>query len=510
MKVKTHYWSFFAALLITHGCQKSKSKVTGPTEQNIQLGLEGTEIADTELPTLPLSTDTLTCLQPLDPSCSDQIRVNQELSKIFSSYRQPDGTMTSCQDQDFGQLEQCRKTELQFRRAEARATSRKKRILIIDDGMELPALTRYQQQVLDILKISSNGDVVPEYDEGGTGLFIPALHAEALQQLGSQDKYITSKSLHLLAKDFRAYFRYSSNYTTTGPFSPFGHGSQILVKLADSIPDAQFVVLHHPRQGLDLPAELYCSMGSVNVEEWSKKVKAFYGQAIQSIQNEIIERYEINYINASFGHSYPKLKQSWESVCGNVAMPSDESINRYFDLLAVYYQKLGSFDQVLTVQAGLEATEGQAMLPPVCRLKAPQRLIADVAMREVDRPVSVEGDQPNGANVDRSLSLCGDVFLHADVASPYEMGEHAVDYDIFGFDRGYAYPATHSSYIAPIVLAHAVYLQSRQPQAIAELIAGLKAKPVRAPWRFAQIPACDLDERICQKDALFVERQDSL
>lgn len=244
----------------------------------------------------------------------------------------------SCPRNSFGQdLPGCELVEVSFTNDSERAFDPKKRILVIDSGMTLSAATRYKKRISAFYKHEPSSGI-NSYD---FSLLIPKPAKEILlDTLNDSDHHIPQyQTADLYKKFLKKVGSYLKSHTDA-----YSHGSPILNYLADKNPTADFVIVQSDFQ--IIPPEMVCNLSNDTEYE---KAKIIADQFTQSVI-DIINKWNIEYINLSAGMSSQSAQGNYQPICGNF---KQKSMIRFLDLWKEMLIKLGSIDNTLLVEAGV-------------------------------------------------------------------------------------------------------------------------------------------------------------
>ena len=293
--------------------------------------------------------------------------------------------------------EPCPRATVTARPAPETAASRGRRILLIDDAIVLPAVTRWPSRVIGVLALGADGS----YAEA-TPAFTMA--RDALDVFAAIPPAISGLQLDVSAQFF-------GRFAQTIPAEAFGHGMDILPFLAERIPDSQFVV---SEDQLDAPAPCELLDAAPDDPAWAAH-DAFVGRMASTLAS-VITSHGINYVHLSWGIGYSELSRTFQARCGGI--PSVDVARRYMEpyvaLLSAWTalqtpDAAGRLRPVVVFQAGASGVD-----PDASRLDC-----ADIAHRVRVFSVAYTGTAvPPGGSHDESLlptSLaqlgCNDIFV---------------------------------------------------------------------------------------------------
>lgn len=212
-------------------------------------------------------------------------------------------------------------------------------ILIIDSGMELQGLSRYRGRVLDYYRLGEDNLIVdysPEieikkylndvYSTLSAHDFIPTLCLQDVSRL------LYMKDGEYL-KDLDSYSAY--------------HGKIPFSILLEYNPKAKFVIL-----------KSFDFINSCGEMIRNKQFEEFERVVMDNVEiiKDIIDQYQIHYINYSVGHTIATIKDNLlDMQCENY---SRSDINRIVSALMPFYEVLFESEGVLGIQAGAENVSG--------------------------------------------------------------------------------------------------------------------------------------------------------
>ena len=238
------------------------------------------------------------------PEDSGFNEINRRIYKVLSATH-------PCRD-----IEACETVEVTLKPKNPKPQSIGQRILVIDDGMVLPAYTRYKSRVIDHIFPFDDGS----YQSFPSTIKVPIPVFQVLSQILDEEfPDTTARELDPVAKLFYKHKKVLNVENVE-------HGDENFSTLADLNPYAEFLLAGRPA----MTKEIFCSTRKDKAS--FEKYRAFLHSTANSLRS-YIEKYEINYINMSFGETTETMKADWSRLCSNQPFPS----NAFFRLLLKTY-----------------------------------------------------------------------------------------------------------------------------------------------------------------------------
>lgn len=238
------------------------------------------------------------------PECGGLSEINSRICEILSAV-QP------CSD-----IDSCETIAVTLTPKEPTERSVGQRILIIDDGMILPSYTRYKSRVIDHIFPFDDGS----YQSYPATIKVPVSVFQVLSEiLDQQFPDTTAKELDPVS---RLFYKYKKVLNVQNVL----HGDETFSTLADLNPYAEFLLAGRP----GMTNDIFCSTDTGEIS--FDKYRSFLRSTANSLRS-YIEKYDINYVNMSFGESTETLKNYWSRLCSNQPFPSEA----FFRLLLKAY-----------------------------------------------------------------------------------------------------------------------------------------------------------------------------
>ncbi|WP_186647240.1 hypothetical protein [Fluviispira vulneris] len=225
------------------------------------------------------------------------------------------------------------------------------RILLVDNGMQVAALTRYKDRVLkNLVEDKKTGD----YIDKEISFKIPLAAKEVLEKTFENPTYnnIPSELLKPSSNIFNEKFLHMIEYINTSlDFTGPPHGLTIFNYLANNIPNSQFVLVYATENKL---TEILCD-NEMSEDKKLEHLKLIFQNQASRLINEIKEN-NISFLSFSKGYSNKQLKKIVKdegSKCSYVSDNLMTKINKaYFHS---YLKSLTTKTDVILVQSNLEA-----------------------------------------------------------------------------------------------------------------------------------------------------------
>ncbi|RZM84327.1 hypothetical protein [Pseudoalteromonas rubra] len=242
---------------------------------------------------------------------------------------------------------------------ERERTDPRQTVLVLDSGMNLHSVLRYRSRIKAHLVYDPQSNTFVESDPE---VAISRLGQKLLSELDTfvdpntqQPAFLPSAWLRDLALAYgsAAPGDMQDHHTQVSHFS---HGSKVLGYLTQHNPDAEFVLID---TASFLPflqhKEAICAQDSATLNEYMKV-------AAGSLKQDVIDRYEVEYVNYSGGFTRSHVHQAWSNnECeGSLSNAQAKSLLNTLDPV---YQQLFDSPNVLGIQSGKRnATNGEDAL----------------------------------------------------------------------------------------------------------------------------------------------------
>jgi len=359
----------------------------------------------------------------------------------------------------------CARETVGFKRKTGRVSSIGRRVLMYENGLKNLAFVRYKSRVLDYLEANSSGKLSTTQKT----IQIPkALNTIWSSILDDSNPMLTSMTLGSLATKFKTAFSKSTIFA--------GHGTPIFTKIADSIPEAEFVIVESEEKD---EAQHLCDAASGSNP---KALTTFVSNLAQSLIEEIKDQ-RIDYVNLSMGHTVQALKAQANQFCPELALSTEQLHAALQIWLQHFYIPLSSLDGVVLVQA---ATQSVRPLAPFdseyaadC-IDLPNRLRVGSFSPPADLEIAKDGT--NDFNLLESAEAnalpCTDLYIAGPddaidrASTPPERYQKYASFTATTFGCGPLWP-TYPSWAAPIAVVYLIKLNEAMPAGTttAELIA---------------------------------------
>ncbi|WP_125779512.1 hypothetical protein [Pseudoalteromonas rubra] len=227
-------------------------------------------------------------------------------------------------------------------------TDQRQTVLVLDSGMNLHSVLRYRSRIRAHLVYDPQSNTFVESDPE---VAISRLGQKLLSELDTfvdpntqQPAFLPSAWLRDLALAYgRAAPGDMQDHRTQ--ISHFSHGSKVLGYLTQHNPDAEFVLID---TASFLPflqhKDVICRQDNATLSDYMKV-------AAGSLQQDVIERYEVEYVNYSGGFTRSHVHHAWNSN-GCEGSLSNAQAKSLLNTLDPVYQQLFDSPNVLGIQAG--------------------------------------------------------------------------------------------------------------------------------------------------------------
>ncbi len=238
----------------------------------------------------------------------------------------------------------CEKVDVHFSPKHGNNSSRGQRILVMDSGFHIPAMTRYQSKVLDLVEFDERGNLESTKHTLNVNKAFYEISSKILdEKYSGLPLVLLEESLAKLNSKIKKEDRVSG-------FSNYGHhGTFIFTKLAEYNPRAEFVLIDDTQfrenavSGFDL-----CSL--VDYEDEQLKKHGEYNQFVSRQIRTLVEKYEINFINFSFSPSVNEHKRKYKNQCSK-NLPNHLAHKLLQNDLKYFFEPLSNIPDVISVQA---------------------------------------------------------------------------------------------------------------------------------------------------------------
>jgi hypothetical protein len=385
----------------------------------------------------------------------------------------------SCPEKDADRSGPCEFLNVDFSPRPPSAKSKGQRILVLDEGMRLAAYTRYRSRVLDDIEADNEG-IYRSTSKTLTitrGLF-HILH-DILNTAHPDTPALALEGISHSNGD-RGSVLFSPSYV-------IAHGERIFGTLADLNPDAEFVIA----QMSDFPVHALKSQQSE--QEVLEIISSHLENIVQSLITHI-EKFEINFVNMSFGHTTQTIRDTLSPFI-SPTMRTNDFFRRILKITKEkYYDRLFSLKHVIFVQAGAssssEILSGDSDFTVDCASYNNRIRVGFIELLQTDVP-------PEGAlreDYIRSTGAknCIDVFVNSGVV--YQdldtriLGDHPYMSTRSGMEVVHPYDHFATSWATPFALSYLNHLKqaaamSETPFSFSRLI---ESKYILEPVKYEQ------------------------
>lgn len=386
----------------------------------------------------------------------------------------------------------CQLKYLTLEESPAQHNSRGRRVLIMDTGMDLPALTRYREQTGGLYRLRADGGLESSYS-GDNALSVPAAYADILMMSELHQTFIPINALNLRNRTFSQLENFTNAHLQKQNIDPIAHGAQLFTKILDLVPNAQVWAVQMFPYGLT-PSEDFCQMGQAGGMEHIDAVIHRHAEALL----QLIRANDIDFISYSQFATLERLEDNWPTLCAGQPRPKRKTLLRWIQLFNDLTKRLVQESEAVMVQAvGVDNGPGQMTSEELCENPHPRHVFVQDA-RELDAgdllPIGKDGEI-SGDLFDPAFqrSRCPYAVYSLDVRHP----SWQIRYSMTGFGGYGLFDFTSSSMVPPLAIAHLIHMRDYQGISIPDGIKQLLARPVRAPQRYFQFPSCYLDPNAC-------------
>ncbi|MCF6438818.1 hypothetical protein L1077_05160 [Pseudoalteromonas luteoviolacea] len=343
-------------------------------------------------------------------------------------------------------------------------TDPRQTILVLDSAMDLHTVLRYRSRIKAHLEFDPQTNT---FVEGDPEVAISKLGKKLLTELDTfkdpetqGPAFLASAWLRNLAVAYgSAAPGDTKDHITQQPH--FSHGSKVLGYLTQHNPNAEFVVID---TATFLP---YLQHQEAVCNKDSQTFKSYMQTAADSLTQDVIEQYGVEYINFSGGYNRYHVKQAWQrnECSGNL---SNYAASNMLLAMKPYYDAMFEAPGVLGFQAAVINADNK-----------------DDALDVIDYPNRIRVQPYTSENVDTDVSPTGESGwqkVFKDFSNEFSGHDHIDMYVNFGYGRtnffnqnstpkmtsdvfGMQYAADwallSSSWSTPVAVSYAIHEQAK-------------------------------------------------
>ena len=191
---------------------------------------------------------------------------------------------------------------------QANEASNGKRVMIIDNGMEVTSMLRLASRLVALYRIDENGNLNLPYAPGdSTEYIIPTPLRAFLSDALVRESPIPPAALTPLvsSQDYKMIAKVVQDYQLSDP--SFNHGIGLVVKLRDLVPDVELVVVSaNGDNELSMSNETFCMANTGNFADASNYYNNLERQLI-----DLIESHNIDYLSLSSYATAADYQRAW-------------------------------------------------------------------------------------------------------------------------------------------------------------------------------------------------------
>jgi hypothetical protein len=324
-------------------------------------------------------------------------------------------------------------------------------ILLVDEQAAPLAAMKYRSRVRGVFALDGEGALTPRRPS----VRMPAYLDAVLERLAHAG-YVPVRELEPLARRLAPASR--DLETRYGA----GHGTIPFQHLAESNPQATFVLLESPQLARIFRRE-FCAKDAPAFRARIATVSA-------AIRRDLLAAYGIDFVNWSAGQTPATVRDDWNALCQGVLRDrdADRLLRAYMPLYEAFFATPG----VIGVQAGTDGSLGRSPLDcetaglPL-RVRAGYFLALDSRLGPDGRREDDGGDlDASVPPAQRAVEACLDVLVNFGVKDvrpfPYDEAPLLL-YDVLSLS---AYPINfgHTSWAAPLALSRLVHERALHPE----------------------------------------------
>ncbi len=223
------------------------------------------------------------------------------------------------------------------------------RILIMDDGFHIPALVSYPHRVLEYQHFTQNGDLEPITDPILIHKTIAHIHEILTTQFTALPASLFTTIDQIIAEKipYKSWYKSSNGRKN-------GHGTYIFTKLAEYNPEAEFVLIDKEDFSIGIAEKAGLRLCEAeNDPNQLETYRNFMRNSAKSIR-ELIEKYDIDFLNFSFSSDVSDIQNSFAEDCPNMSAALAAKIHE-IDLVE-FFTPLYTLPNTLAVQAIFQNT----------------------------------------------------------------------------------------------------------------------------------------------------------
>ncbi len=392
---------------------------------------------------------------------SELLEAENQAKEILS------GISGSCNDAENFDHDLCKDVQIHFSTKKAKATSQGQRILIMDNGFHINAMTVYNNRVLDFVGIASDGSL-KTVDEV---LTVNKASYEIAKLIDQKYPELPRTLLSSIGNELSKKVNSDQWFRRSGG-GDWGHGTAIFTQLAEYNPFAEFVLIDD-QNFKDVETALGIDLCKIDQDH---KELDKYRSYLENFSKEIIsliKKHDIDFVNFSFSPDINDLSRQLKKRCNKVFDIADVSKLLQIDL-DYFFKPLYSIPNVIAVQAILQTGDFHSE-----RSRKDHRIdcatfgnrVRVVGFGTLDSKIPSEGSSDKNL-VSKILGAlpCADLAIN--------LGEHG------GLHSKRTYPkcfvnfhytpffepeppvplAISSSYAAPVAISYLIYLKNTLPK----------------------------------------------
>jgi len=221
----------------------------------------------------------------------------------------------------------------------ARESRSEQVILIIDDqGLEFPAVSRYRSRVLQAVRLNNTTGLYEHYSpQVVMPRFVRDLftHIDTFAGSDNQPTFIPAVWLRQLSQGV------SNINSDFSDIYAVNHGDMPFLYLLEHNPEARFVIAQTPTFFTAFKAE-FCAADS-------SALRAKIATAAAMFKDNVLDQYGVRYVSYSGGFSLATLRNRWTSLCQTLI--PEASLPALLDALRPFYEVLFNTEGVMGFQA---------------------------------------------------------------------------------------------------------------------------------------------------------------
>lgn len=389
-----------------------------------------------------------------------------------------------------------------------------KNVLIIDIGKFTQLSMRYSSRIMAHFKFNRKESEYERYDKK---ILVDPIFYNMFKQIDELDYHVPTAAsqcvFNMITKSSGVTYEFEDLSDTD--MIEDGHGETSLGIIANYTPKAKFVLAQL------FNSNTLCSLDEVNESRWTDETIVSFKKITASLKN-IIDQYNINFVNFSAGNSLKSSYDAFDYYCKNRSRPSKRKMRHFLKLINDYvYRPLASYKEVLFVQAAaksyykVESSSKDFLVD--CSDFSNRIRISDYngGRKEIAVPLSGGFQVYDIESSRRNMFSCIDMYINSGLTGANDFKNLNNTYKVTGdgMNEYFMLPVS-SSFITPVALSYFIYLKDqfrgqhqRWPSVmeLKNMTLGSNKGKLFDPIVHEQFELCVYDQIYCDFKKLFIE-----